>query len=157
MLNSTCKCGKEQDFFRKTSAREILGKFMKKKTSPQTIGRQIQQLRTQLGMSIESLSDRSKIDVKTLQELESGSTKIGLEQLNNIADGLIANLKIELVPNKPIPQILAEQARLKATEIVRYVQGTMSLEAQQPPKEYIDSLIESETKNLLNSDKHLIW
>ena len=64
---------------------------MEENTSLKTIGMQIQYLRTQSGMSIENLSDRSKIDVETLKKLESGSMKIELEQLNNIANGLIAN------------------------------------------------------------------
>lgn len=130
---------------------------MEKNSNLKRIGTQILDLRTQLGMSIESLSDRSGIDVEILQKLELGSIKLELEQLKNIADALIANLKVELTPIKPISEILAEQAKLKAIEIVRYVQGTMSLEAQEPSKEYIDSLVESEAKNLLSSDKHLIW
>lgn len=64
---------------------------------------------------------------------------------------------IELVPKKPIPQILQEQARKKAEEIARYVQGTMSLEGQEPSKEFVDKSIETETEKLLNQDKHLLW
>lgn len=43
------------------------------------IGKQIQQLRTQLGMSLENLSDRTKIDIETLEKIESGSFTVELE------------------------------------------------------------------------------
>ena len=130
---------------------------MKEQVSNPNIGLQIKELRSKLGMTIDALSDRANIDPQIIEELELGSVKIEADKLFAISEALFAKLIFELKPTKPAQQILEEQARLKAIEIVRYVQGTMSLEGQQPSREYLDQLIESQTNKLLTTHKDLIW
>ena len=121
------------------------------------IGDKIRSIRTQLCMASECLAIRSKIDQESLAQIESGEKQPDLDQLSRIADALFVDLTVELIPNKPLHDILKAQARKKAAEIVRYVQGTMSLEAQEPSKKYIQQLLNEETEKLLSEGNQFIW
>ena len=130
---------------------------MKSKQLILRIGDKIRSIRIQLWMPIECLAVRSKIDVETLAQIESGKKQPDLDQLIRIADALFLDLIFELSPNKPFHDILKAQARKKATKIIRYAQGTMSLEAQEPSEKYIEQLLNEETEKLLFEENQLIW
>ena len=130
---------------------------MKSKEINLRIGNKIRTIRYQLCMPIECLAVRSKIGGQSLAQIESGEKQPDLNQLNRIADALFVDLIVDLNPDQSLDNILKTQARKKATKIIQYVQGTMSLEAQQPSEEYIEQLIDEETENLLSQKSHLIW
>ena len=49
------------------------------------------------------------------------------------------------------------QALKKARKKTLYLQGTMSLEKQEPNQELLKELIDEEVKNLLNSTASKLW
>ena len=56
-----------------------------------TLGNKINEIRLELGISIESLSERTNISVVDLLEIESGVKTINLEDLIDISNSLKIN------------------------------------------------------------------
>jgi hypothetical protein len=77
-----------------------------------------------------------------------------ISTLNKISKTLNCTLVYYIIPNDSIKNIVARQAQIKASEIVRKVNKNMSLENQlSDSKEILEDL----TKDLLDKNISRIW
>ncbi|MBA3067437.1 MAG: mobile mystery protein A [Hyphomonas sp.] len=92
----------------------------------------VRAIRDSLGMSGAQLARRMNITPQSLNGLEQSeaSETIRLETLRKAAAALGCQLVYALVPNKPLEQIVDEQARAKALEAIGSVSHSMAMEDQ---------------------------
>lgn len=121
-----------------------------------TIGQLIVMIREQLDMPQSILAKLSGISQSTISRLEKGSLDPSFPILSKIFQSLSCDLIIAPIFKKSIVDIRYEQAYKIARKRVKYLQGTMNLENQEPDERFIQELIETETEELLQSGKK-IW
>jgi DNA-binding XRE family transcriptional regulator len=121
-----------------------------------TIGQLIVMIREQLTMPQCVLSKLSGISQSTISRLEKESLDPSFPILSKIFQSLSCDLVIAPIFKKSIVDIRYEQAYKIARKRVKYLQGTMNLENQEPDERFIQELIETETEELLQSGKK-IW
>ena len=77
--------------------------------------------------------------------------------LSKILNSIDCDLLITAVQRSSPEMIRKEQALKKAKNRLMYLQGTMSLERQDPSKELLEELIEEEVMKILNSPNSKLW
>ncbi|HSX38456.1 MAG TPA: helix-turn-helix domain-containing protein [Chlamydiales bacterium] len=117
----------------------------------------VRSLRKRLRMTQKQLAKRVGIPQSYIAKIESGHKKPTIETLEKIFRGLYCSLTILPIPEKNADQLLEEQALVTAEKNVKYVSGTMALEAQRPSKPGIREMIEEEKNRLLKSETTKIW
>lgn len=120
-----------------------------------TIAQLIVMIREQLDMPQSILAKLSGISQSTISRFEKESLDHSFLILSKILQSLSCDLVIAPIFKKSIADIRHEQAYKIATKRVKYLQGTMNLENQEPDSLFIQELIESETEELLQSGKEL--
>jgi predicted DNA-binding mobile mystery protein A len=105
----------------------------------------IKAIREALGMSSAQLAKHLKIKQPTLTALEQSELKgtIRLGTLRRVAEALDCTLVYALVPNKPLDQMVKEQARKIARRQLRAVEHSMLLERQEVPRESFEDRIDA--------------
>ena len=119
------------------------------------IGELVSMIRKQFNMSQRDLARRAKIPQSMVSNLERAKKQPNLATLRKIMDALFCDLLIIPVLREPIQTLLCKIARKKAEKRVRYLQGSMNLEKQEPDSRLTQELIRKETESLLNSKK--LW
>jgi transcriptional regulator with XRE-family HTH domain len=113
-------------------------------------------LRESLGMSYAVLASRCGVSLPTVQRiLQQGG--IGAASFANVA--AVANaLGATLDMSTPDPdELCRRQARHKAEQVARLVQGTSALESQAVDRESYNQLIEKSYRQLLAGSKRKLW
>ena len=121
------------------------------------IGQLIALFRGQLIMSQRALARRANVPQSTISKIESGRLKPNVSTLQKILSALECDLLISVIPREGIEVIRRNQAIAKAKRKIRYLQGTMSLEMQEPDQELLKELIHDEMKDLLESSGPELW
>ena len=122
-----------------------------------SIGKLLFLIRVQLGISQRLLAKRAKVLQATISRIESGHLEPNITTLHKIFDALSCDLFITACPRENLDIIRQKQARVKAEKKIRYLQGTMALEKQEPDQKMLVELIEEEEKRLLNSPGFELW
>lgn len=118
---------------------------------------QIRSLRTLLGMTQEQLANRAVQHPRLIRRLETqGETDPQLSTLIKTAEGLECDLVVRFVPKKPIPAVLEECARQKASKMIQLSKGSSAMEEQEPNDVFVQFQINELTKELLKKPS-LIW
>ena len=122
-----------------------------------SIGRLIKSIRSQLGMSQAALAKRSHVPQSTVSRIEQGKQGINLSTLKKVLAALSCDLVIAPVMQDSIDTIRRQQARKIAEKQVRYIQGTMNLEDQQPDARFTEALLKQEEERLLQGPHTRLW
>lgn len=119
----------------------------------------IRTIREALGMSGTQLGERLNLtrnQISILERKEAAGT-ITLNQLQQIAEGLNANLMYAVVPRKSIEEILEDRAAEIAHSILEISHQNMFLEAQQLSKEKQHESTKMLIKELINAGGKVLW
>lgn len=138
---------------------EIVGSAHKLKLSSRglAIGEMILMIRNQLEMPQSVLAKLSKVPQSTISRVEASKITPNLSTLQKILCSLSCELIMAPVLTESIDVIRRKQARRVAEKNIRYVQGTMSLEKQEPDKKLIHELIKEEEEALLRAPGNKLW
>ena len=118
----------------------------------------VRELRDALGMSSRQLAQRVGIAQPTITKLESSEAQetISLKSLRKLAEAMDCTLVYALVPNYSLEKTLTQQAEYRATQQMRRVERTMSLEAQEQAFEEMDrGRLETAQQMVRNLDRKL--
>ena len=117
----------------------------------------IRALRDALGMSSTDLARRMGISQQRVPAIERGEQNrtIKLDTLMRAADALDCELVYALVPRTSLDDMVAHQARRRATDLLRRVTQHSRLEDQQPSDADLAAQIEEFAAELV--DKRGLW
>lgn len=121
------------------------------------IGELIKSVRNELGMSQQTLAKRAKVPQPTISKIEKGDSNITLSTLQKVCDALPCKLVIAPMLGEPVEAMRRKQARKVAKKLVGYLQGTMSLEDQEPDTRFLEALVNQEVENLLQGPSERLW
>lgn len=121
------------------------------------IGALIKSIRVQLGMSQKTLAKRAGVPQSTISRIEQEEREANLSTLNKILGAISCDLVIVPLLQDSIDAIRRKQARKMAEKQVRYLEGTMNLEDQQPDSRFIAELIKQEEERLLQGPNSKLW
>ena len=130
---------------------------MKEVSRGLAIGSLIKMIRVQLGMSQKVLSRRAGLPQSTISRIEKKERGVNLSTLNKVLGALCCELLIVPMLLEPIDVIRRKQARKKAEKQIRYLKGTMNLEAQQPDSRMLEELVKQEEERLLQGAGSELW
>jgi predicted DNA-binding mobile mystery protein A len=119
----------------------------------------IRSLRKALGMSSPQLAKRLNISRSQASQMERMEVedRITLKQLRRVADSLGCDLVYALVPHKSVDDMVRDQARLKAQQLVSKTDVQMRLERQQLSREKLQDQIGFETERLMREMPRDLW
>jgi predicted DNA-binding mobile mystery protein A len=119
----------------------------------------LKEIRETLGRTERQQAERLSIANSTLHKSEQSEAdeRITLGQLRKLADGLDCELVYALVPRKPLPEMVQDQANEIAKKEVYGVAHTMSLEDQKPTDERIQKQITRRAEELLRGKWSDLW
>jgi transcriptional regulator with XRE-family HTH domain len=130
-------------------------------TSIELSGR-LEQRRRELRMSKRELSTRAHIPIATLNRILSGQEKrLAFEKVCALVAAL--RLVIHVGPTTTLDELESsfelrqKQAKQKAEQVVRMVQGTMGLEAQAVDSDDLKAMVEQTTCELLAGSPRKLW
>lgn len=116
----------------------------------------LNQRRLELGMTFEILSNRSGLPVSTLKAIFSkGIEQASFSNVIRIANAL--GMDVELSDEADSYQLLKQQARRKARELVGMVQATSGLESQALPQYQIEAMTEQLIHQLMAGSRRKLW
>jgi len=119
----------------------------------------IRSLRKALGMSSPQLAKRLNISRSQASQMERMEIedRITLKQLRRVANSLGCDLVYALVPHKSVNDMVRDQARLKAQQLVSKTDVQMRLERQQLSREKLQDEIGFETERLMREMPRDLW
>ncbi|MCH9614155.1 MAG: hypothetical protein SP1CHLAM54_11670 [Chlamydiia bacterium] len=132
-------------------------KQLQKVTKGLAIGTLIKSIRSQLGMSQQTLASKTQIPQSTISRIERGGTDANLSTLQKLLQGLSCDLVIAPAMTSSIDNLRKEQAMKIANKRLDYLVGTMNLEMQALDKKFINNLLEEEVERLLKGPKSKLW
>lgn len=114
----------------------------------------VRAIRDALGMSTRELAARLNVTSSYISKLEANeaSGAITLETLQRAADALGCRLEYTLVPQRPLDEMVMDQARRKARSLLAPVSHSMALEDQGVE---MDDAIEELARDL--ADRQGLW
>lgn len=118
---------------------------------------QIRIIRSALGMTQTQLAKRLHSQQATVNRMEKGDVSPTMTTLQKVAEELNCELKVLLVPKKPIIQFLEEKALGIATSIIRVTVSSSALEFQKPSAEMIRDQIEELKEEILKKNRSILW
>lgn len=121
------------------------------------IGTLIRSIRTQLGMSQETLAKRAGVPQPTISRIEHGQENFEISTLRKILHAVSFDLVLAPVLYGSIEAIREEQAKKIAQKRVQYLLGTMNLEQQRPDPKFVEQLLKQETDRLLQGSGTQLW
>ena len=130
---------------------------MKEVTRRLSIGVLIKFIRKQLKMSQIALAKRAGMPQSTISRVEKGEADVNVSTLEKILQALSCELVLTPMLERSIDEIRKDQAKKVAEKQIRYVQGTMNLENQEPDSEYIQEVLKQEVEKLLRGPGKRLW
>ena len=137
------------------SLREV--QRMRGKIGEISFHRWIRDMRKRLHMSQKQLAKRAKMTQPQLSQIESGKTKITMESLEKIFAALFCEVMILPLAHHDFESVVKKQAKLAAKKKLDSLMGSMALEKQLPPSEYLEKKIEEVADDLIHSGTTEIW
>ncbi|HRW58564.1 MAG TPA: helix-turn-helix domain-containing protein [Chlamydiales bacterium] len=134
-----------------------LSRRLQKQLHGLLIGELISLMRHQLGMSQRVLARRANVPQSTISNIESGRLQSNFSIIQRILNAMECDLLISVVPREKLENIRKKQAEIKAGKMIRYLEGTMSLEEQNPDKSLMNELFEEKVNRLLDSYGPELW
>lgn len=114
----------------------------------------VRAIRDALGMSSRELADRLGMTQQAASQLEAAERQgaVTIDRLEDVAQALGCRLEYALVPERPLGEMVYDQAQRKAREILEPVGHSMALEGQ-------DVELDDEVKRLAKDlvDKRGLW
>jgi len=132
-----------------------VGKTLHSTTRGISIGELVKIIRNQLDMSQGVLAKRTGVPQSTISRIEKQLQEPALSTLSKILSALSCELVIAPVLKESIDDIRHKQAQHLAQKRVKYLQGTMNLEKQEPDNRLLKELVEKEKEELLRSGTKL--
>lgn len=121
------------------------------------LGGHIKLIRQQLGMSQRDLARRCHMTQAMISKIEGNKALPTFANLKHILDTLSCDLLVIPLLRAPIESIRRKQANLIAQKQMRYLQGTMSLEKQEPDKHLVERMTKQKTEELLHTPGSKLW
>ena len=118
---------------------------------------QIRIIRSALGMTQTQLAKRLHSQQATVNRMEKGDVSPTITTLQKVAEELNCELKVLLVPKKPIIQFLEEKALRIATSIIRVTVSSSALEFQKPSAEMIRDQTQELKEEILKKNRSILW
>jgi predicted DNA-binding mobile mystery protein A len=134
-----------------------LGAYRPLSAQPRPVLGWIRAVRDALGMSGADLAERLRIrqsSIVTMERSETAET-IQLDTLRRAAAAMDCTLVYALVPNGSLDEIVRRRARSVAERQIAATDQSMRLEAQTPPDELREDLIEELAEQLIDSRR--LW
>ena len=124
----------------------------------QSIGDQVKQIRTALGMTQQQLAERSGLSQNVIAEVESGKREnMTLTTIQKLADGLKCQFVGQLIASRDIPTLREEQGTHVAQKIISISSGSAAIEMQLPSQATIEKQIEDLKRDLLTKHEFALW
>jgi predicted DNA-binding mobile mystery protein A len=119
----------------------------------------IREIREALEMSSYQLADRLNISQPAVFEMEENERRgaISLRTLERAAQALGCKVVYALVPEKPLEQMVIDQAHLRAQKLSETVFRTMALEKQSTGADEETELINELSAELLRKGGRELW
>ncbi|MEE4659139.1 MAG: mobile mystery protein A [Halieaceae bacterium] len=119
----------------------------------------VRTVRKSLGMSLRQLAGRMGVSTSAVARMERQEPegRITLAQLEKAASALNCRVVYALVPEQPVEEMLAEQARRKARMRVEKVNDSMALERQQLTDQQLADQIAERTRRYLDKPPKDLW
>ncbi len=115
----------------------------------------LQNRRKMLGIGFQSLASRSGVSIPTVKRIFGG--QIAAASFGNIAAIAEAlGLSFELGESS-VDALCRQQARKKAMQVARLVQGTSALESQAVEKDTYKRMVEKSFREILAGPKRKLW
>ena len=115
----------------------------------------LQTRRKMLGIGFQSLASRSGVSIPTVKRIFGG--QIAAASFGNIAAIAEAlGLSFELGESS-VDALCRQQARKKAMQVARLVQGTSALESQAVEKDTYKRIVEKSFREILAGPKFKLW
>ena len=115
----------------------------------------LQTRRKMLGIGFQSLASRSGVSMPTVKRIFGG--QIAAASFGNIAAIAEAlGLSFELGESS-VDALCRQQARKKAMQVARLVQGTSALESQAVGKDTYKRIVEKSFREILAGPKRKLW
>ncbi len=113
----------------------------------------IRYMRKALSMTPGQLAKRMNLTLPSLYQLErqEASDKINLQSLKKAAKAMGCDLVYAFVPQKPLVEVIDNQARKRAEKLVRYSHLQMEYEDQALSQKELEKQIEELAETLKNS------
>jgi transcriptional regulator with XRE-family HTH domain len=112
--------------------------------------------RRELGVSQSVLAERCGVSLPTVQRILAGNdSAASLKNVLAIAHAL--GMELKAVPSIKAEELLQQQARKKAEQLVGMVQGTSALESQGLSREQIGRMIRKTAQELLDGSRRRLW
>lgn len=117
----------------------------------------IRAIRDALGMSTRELASRVGRSPQRISQVEQAERErsLTLANLDRFAAGLGCHVEYVLVPDKPLDDMVWEQARSKAVAEVAAIEHTMALEGQGSGAESTEPLVDELTRSYV--DRRGLW
>lgn len=124
----------------------------------QSIGDQVKQIRTALGMTQQQLAERSGLAQSAIAEIESGKREhMTLPTIQKLAWGLNSEFVPQLRPTKDIDALREEQGTRLAQKIIAMTSGSAAIELQSPSRKAVEKQIQELTHELLTKRQSSLW
>ena len=124
----------------------------------QTIGDQVKQIRTALGMTQQQLAERAGLSQSAIAEIEAGRReRMTLPTIQKLAAGLNSEFVPQLRPTKDIDLLREEQGTRVAQKIIAMTSGSSAIELQSPSPKSIERQIRELKEELLTRRDSTLW
>ncbi len=115
----------------------------------------LQNRRKMLGIGFQSLASRSGVSIPTVKRIFGGQiAAASFGNISAIAEAL--GLSFELGESS-VDALCRQQARKKAMQVARLVQGTSALESQAVEKDTYKRMVEKSFREILAGPKRKLW
>lgn len=135
--------------------------LIKEKKAPLHISQEgwIRTLREALGMSATQLANRLGVTKQGVGAIERAERegRITFSTYKKVAEALDCDVRVTVVPRRPLENIVREQAFKAASQIVERSQLYMKLEDQGTDKEFRHQEIERLAEEMIRTGNSRIW
>lgn len=124
----------------------------------QTLGDQIKQIRSALGMTQQQLANRSGLAQSVIAEIENRNREnLTLPTIRKLAKGLNCRFIPQLIAEKDISVMREEQSDYVARKIIAISSGSAAIEMQLPSQDAIEKQIKVLKQELLEKHESALW
>ncbi len=119
----------------------------------------IHEIREGLGQSLTQLAKRLGVTKQTLRQLEESEKKgtITVRTLTRAAEALGCRVKMILVPERPLDELLKRQALEQASRIICRTELHMNLEKQGTDRSYQEQQVQELADELVRTLDRRLW
>ncbi|MFA5879323.1 MAG: helix-turn-helix domain-containing protein [Candidatus Margulisiibacteriota bacterium] len=121
------------------------------------IHKQINLIRTALGITQKQLAKKVKTSQTAIARLEQGLTEPNLATIKKITEAFGCDFFSFIVPPKKLKQILDDKINQKAKEILSFSDSSSALELQKPNSTQKQRQLELLKKELFEKKRSILW